>query len=228
MRGRIYERRCDLSPGGRHLIYFAMNGKWQSETKGSWTAISRAPWLKAIVLYGKGDCWNGGGLFTSNDRYWLNGDCAHFLLHDSGELRRDTEFTPAGSYGGECPSVYYRRLQRDGWVLKEHLTAGPTSGLTVFEKPLSDGWLLRKYAHAEVGAPPGKGCYWDEHELENLALNRRLKLPEWEWAEWDNEALVWAEGGKLHRAVLEAAGPAPPIVLHDFNGMQFMAREAPY
>src|SRR5436305_9766331 len=49
MRGRIYERRSDLSPDGRHLIYFAMNGRWQSETKGSWTAISRVPYLKAMV-----------------------------------------------------------------------------------------------------------------------------------------------------------------------------------
>ena len=41
MRGRIYERRCDLSPDGTRFIYFAMNGRWQSDTKGSWTAISR-------------------------------------------------------------------------------------------------------------------------------------------------------------------------------------------
>ena len=27
LRGRIYERRCDLSPEGKHFIYFAMNGK---------------------------------------------------------------------------------------------------------------------------------------------------------------------------------------------------------
>lgn len=31
MRGRIYERRCDLSPDGTRFIYFAMNGRWQSE-----------------------------------------------------------------------------------------------------------------------------------------------------------------------------------------------------
>lgn len=43
MRGRIYERRCDLSPNGTRFIYFGMNGHWQSETKGSWTAVSRVP-----------------------------------------------------------------------------------------------------------------------------------------------------------------------------------------
>src|SRR5215471_5847626 len=54
LRGRIYERRSDLSPDGKHLIYFAMNGKWTSEAKGSWTAISQAPFLKAVALYAKG------------------------------------------------------------------------------------------------------------------------------------------------------------------------------
>src|ERR1700742_4479685 len=55
MKGRIYERRCDISPDGKHLIYFAMNGKWGSESKGSWTAISRAPYLKALGFFPKGD-----------------------------------------------------------------------------------------------------------------------------------------------------------------------------
>jgi hypothetical protein len=63
MRGRIYERRCDLSPDGWRFIYFAMNGRCQSQTKGSWTAISRVPYLKAMSLFAKGDCWHGGGCF---------------------------------------------------------------------------------------------------------------------------------------------------------------------
>jgi hypothetical protein len=51
LKGRIYERRSDLSSDGKYLIYFAMNGKWRSETQGSWTAISRAPYLKALALF---------------------------------------------------------------------------------------------------------------------------------------------------------------------------------
>jgi hypothetical protein len=64
LKGRIYERRSDLSPDGKHFLYFAMNGKWQKEAHGSWTAISRAPFLKALAIFPKGDCWNGGGLWT--------------------------------------------------------------------------------------------------------------------------------------------------------------------
>lgn len=69
LRGRIYERRSDLSPDGKHFIYFAMNGKWESETKGAWTAISKTPYLKAISLFAKGDCWNGGGLFMTDKNF---------------------------------------------------------------------------------------------------------------------------------------------------------------
>jgi hypothetical protein len=199
LRARIYERRSDISPDGRHLIYFARNARWASETKGTWTAISRAPWLKAEVLLGKGDCWQGGGLFTSNSRYWVNGGGCHFMIRDSQEMRPDPKFKPVAFYGGECPGVYYVRLQRDGWVLKDKLTAGLTSSFTVFEKTLPKGWILRKYAHAEVGAPPGKGCYWDEHELEHPKLNHRFLLPKWEWADWDGKTHHLGQAARLLR-----------------------------
>jgi hypothetical protein len=94
LRGRIYERRADLSPSGKYLIYFAMNGRWDSATKGSWTAISKAPYLKAIALFAKGDCWNGGGLFTGERQYWLNGGDAHEVQKESGSLRRDLSYKP--------------------------------------------------------------------------------------------------------------------------------------
>src|SRR5262245_29894464 len=39
LKGRIFERRSDLSPDGKYLLYFAMNGRWRTEARGSWTAI---------------------------------------------------------------------------------------------------------------------------------------------------------------------------------------------
>ena len=41
LKGRIYERRSDVSPDGKHWIYFAMNGRWNSKNRGSWTAIAK-------------------------------------------------------------------------------------------------------------------------------------------------------------------------------------------
>jgi hypothetical protein len=228
LRGRIYERRCDLSPDGRYLIYFAMNGRWNSPTGGSWTAISRAPWLRALVLLGKGDGWHGGGLFTGPDRYWLNDGYGHRVLQDSKHVRRDLDHGPSTSYGGECPGVYYHRLQRDGWSFREHI-GGRLQALSVFEKDLGGGWLLRKLAHEEVGAPVGKGCYWDEHELEHGERGLRIACPDWEWAERDGGRLVFASRGCLYRVARPKADAlAEPKLLRDFNDMRFVAREAPY
>ena len=142
MRGRVYERRSDLSPDGKHLIYFAMNGRWNSETSGAWTAISRAPYLKAVALFTKGDCWHGGGLWTGDTSYWLNDGYGHVVLRDSTAVRRDKEHRPAEYFGGECEGVYFLRLQRDGWRLVEHSRVSESHGKTVFEKPCAHGWTL--------------------------------------------------------------------------------------
>ena len=70
--GTIYERRCNLSPDGKFLIYFAMNGRWQSEVQGSWTAISRAPYLKALAVFSQKVTVEIMAAFTGRKSYWLN------------------------------------------------------------------------------------------------------------------------------------------------------------
>ena len=225
LHGRIYERRSDLSSDGKHLIYFALNGRWNSETNGTWTAVSVAPWLKAIVLLGKGDCWNGGGLFTSEKTYWLNDGHGHRLIRDTVEVQRDKSYLPSAHYNNECLGVYYVRLQRDGWIMR---VADSTSDCTVFEKFLPNGWILRKYAHAGCNSPPGQGCYWDEHELEHANAAAQIDGAKWEWAELDRDDLVWAEAGCLFRATIQPGGLGERKLLHDFNGMKFEALEAPY
>jgi len=228
LKGRIYERRSDLSPDGKHLIYFAMNGRWHSEAKGSWTAISRAPYLKALALFPKGDCWNGGGLFTGNKSYWLNDGCGHSVLRNTHEVRRNLTFQPAYNFGGECPGVYYPRLLRDGWTRVEHRNVAIRQELGIFEKPVFRGWVLRKMAHAEAGAPQGKGCYWDEHELWNTQSGTRISCSDWEWADVDGKRLVWATKGKLCTGRLSSAGIVSEAELFDFNDMTFEQLEAPY
>jgi len=228
LNGRIYERRCDLSPDGKYLIYFAMNGRWQSEAKGSWTAISRAPYLKAVAMFPKGDCWNGGGLFTDNTKYWLNDGCGHAELRNTSEVQRDKKFQPSQYFGGECLSVYYPRLMRDGWTYLGRQKVSNRSDIDVFEKPLREGWFLRKLAHAESGAPPGKGVYWDQHELFRPASDTLIKYPAWEWAELDRNRLVWSTEGKLYAARLKPKGIFDERELFDFNKLEFEAIAAPY
>jgi hypothetical protein len=228
LEGRIYERRSDLSPDGKHFLYFAMNGKWQTEARGSWTAISRAPYLKALAIFPKGDCWHGGGLWTATREYWLNDGYGHTVLRNTTVVRRDPTWHPSESYGGECPGVYYPRLIRDGWTMKERVRVGEWKDKVIFEKPCSTGWVLRKHAHAEVGAPPGKGCYWDEHELIQSSSSASIPCPEWEWAELDGKRVVWAAKGRLETGRLTTDGIVDKNVLFDFNDMSFAPIEAPY
>lgn len=228
LKGRIYERRCDLSPDGRHLIYFAINGKWKSETKGSWTAISRAPYLRAIGLWANGSGWNGGGLFTSDNSYWLNAfKFGHQELLAPQGLKETKRFPWHESYGGECPGVYYVRLQRDGWRLSDY-GPGSAKDKSVFEKTVPNGWILEKTAHETSNHPVGKGCYFDTHRLKKDDGTTAIDLPDWEWAEKDGERIVWIAAGVLHAASLNSDGLRGDKVLFDFNPLTYQELRAPY
>lgn len=238
LKGRIYERRSDLSPDGQYLLYFAMNGKWFSETAGAWTAISRAPYLKAIELYKKGDCWEGGGLFLSKNSYWLN-DRYYYdeaFLRKSNEVKALEGYVPEGGYGGtvdgiyfnaEDTGVYYRKLIRDGWIHKK-VDKQQSGSKYTFEKTLPKNWILRKHAH-EGGSSEGKSCYWDEHSLVNTISGKELLCSDWEWAEQDQGDIVWASKGILYRAnILSNTEIGQAKALYDFNGCTFEDIIAPY
>lgn len=240
LKGRIYERRCDLSPDGKYLIYFAMNGRWHSPSKGSWTAISIAPYLKAIVFLPKGDCWNGGGLWTDKNTYWLNDGHAPHLAESKGAdgqgRVRCTSSIEKEFYGGECPGIYYDRLVRSGWTYAGQIGADEiknrkwwnTHTRELFTKAAAEGWILEKIAHSQVGSQPGKGCYWDEHRLTHRTSGKALEFPDWEWAEVDGRSIVWAAEGKIFRGWLGKDGIRDSKKLIDLNGLEFEAVAAPY
>jgi len=73
-RGRIYEEKCDLSPDGQLFVYAAFKGaRLRSSYTDSWTAVSRPPWLHALVLWPMGTTYGGGGRFVENRRLALRG-----------------------------------------------------------------------------------------------------------------------------------------------------------
>lgn len=222
VRARIYERRCDLSPDGSLFLYFAHNGRANSPTRGSWTAVSRVPYLKAIALWANGSAWAGGGLFLGNSRFWLNDHPPfHSLLYCPSSLVADTRFPFDVSFGGECPGVYVHRLQRDGWIARKF------DNPDVFDKPICHGWSLRKLAYASFDRRPGKGVYFDEHELHGPS-GQLYRHPEWEWADWDGKRLLFATGGALWACQIVSGKPSTPCQLADFNDMEFQALPAPY
>lgn len=119
-KGRIYERRCDLSPSGDKLIYFA-SAFASFKDFNIWTAISKPPYFTALSLWPKEDTYGGGGLFASETEI--------LLRHKDDEMQLAKEFTlpdfirvksigDDSSFGGDW-DVYHMRLIREGWLLKE-------------------------------------------------------------------------------------------------------------
>ena len=121
-------------------------------------------------------------------------------------------------------SVYYNRLERDGWTLLNR----DFHGAAVFEKPVGKSWTLRKLAYASCNTAPGRACYWDVHEMTYAPIKKTLAFPDWEWADVDRKRVVWASGGKIWAAHLGEGELLDTRALHDFNGMKFEAIPAPY
>ncbi len=233
--------RSDLSPDGKHWIYFAYNGKMRTQTRGAWTAVARVPYLKAVSLYGKGDAWHGGGLFESDRAFHLNDGYGHEVLREDPRIRRlPAELSPFGEYGGEDPGVYFVRLQRDGWTMK-HLfhtsdrrpdRARDALGLphnvrAIFEKPAARGWTLRLFFFAGGARREGVSVYHESYQLASKQ-GALLDFPAWTWAEWDGKRLLWATDGRLVTARLTQDGLRKETCIRDFADMRFEELRAPY
>jgi len=248
--GRIYEKRGDLSPDGTKLIYFASKqGRWNGEDaegfraevgqgcfplRGrtartsryytpSWTAVSKPPYLTALALWPKGgDTWNGGGLWETDDRLWLN--------HDRGDDRPHQDHLPRGIQvtarvmGGE-DELLNHRLERDGWKKLQPLRARFWSYVMqragIREKPHPGSGLVLRLTETVVR-------FEQTYRFSvRYPDGREEPLPDAAWADWDHQGrLVWVGGGKVF-----AARPHPdglrPQELADFNSHKPDPRPSP-
>src|SRR5262249_27737866 len=74
IKGRIYEENCDVSPDGRLLVYCVHQARrFRTAFTHAWTAISRVPWLQALVAWPQGTTYGGGGRFIDNRSLALRG-----------------------------------------------------------------------------------------------------------------------------------------------------------
>ncbi len=118
--GRIYERRGDLSPDGTKLIYFAqkINPRTiHSDYSYAWTAVSHLPFLTALALWPKGDCWSGGGLFKSAHHILLNHPPSQATAHPDHRPPKSLKVSVGALLQGEDDPICSVRMNRDGWKL---------------------------------------------------------------------------------------------------------------
>jgi hypothetical protein len=119
LKARIYERRCDLSPDGEFLLYFAAN--WRKPYQ-SWSAVSRPPYFSALALWPKGDGWGGGGQFPRRSSILLNHRENEMALAENFSIPKWMTVAQFGAHSGmgEDDPVWSYRLMRDGWKEVNH------------------------------------------------------------------------------------------------------------
>ncbi len=205
-KGRIYERRCDLSPDGALLIYFASKFNARTvkdkEYTYAWTAISRPPYLTALALWPKGDCWHGGGLFESSSQVWLNHKPEVAIPHPNHKPTRLHVISNPDARGEDYP-VWSRRMIRDGWICIQQGaypfswdTGWRTETKEVWERLGPDGHTRLQIVLDAISfkAPGGY--------LESFWLKRPdipdMKIKDARWANWDQRGrLIFVREGKI-------------------------------
>lgn len=224
LKGKIYHFRSDISPDGKHWIYFAM-GKMGN----TWTGVAKVPYFRASDFYVKGDSWNGGGLFLSDRKYWLNNNGV--LLHEN--RRKESALEVSNTYPGhesgygECPMIYFIRLKRDGWKEESMKALTRNETIQTFSKRINHHWTMIKIFHMGSRNVTGKGVYYEEHRLVNRQEELEIPLPDWEWADLDRDRLIWAEKGNICTGVMKQEGLRNVKNLYCCNELKFVNIAAP-
>ena len=236
LKGRIYEQRCDLTPDGEMLAYFAASYRRPFAT---WTAISRPPYLTALALWPKGDAWGGGGLFSRPSLLELNhppGPDNTFPLADGFRLPAGLKVCPMGSYSGQGENwpIEHRRLMRDGWTIQwtgdaKHHGRRSRYGWTFdpahrSQRPVGRGATLTLLLHA-IFEKQGR------HDVRTAVIEQgtaQRDLGRVDWADADHTGdVVYAANGCLYRISARNLFDTEAVLVADLSSMAFEAMVAP-
>jgi hypothetical protein len=239
LKGRIYERRCDLSPEGDMLLYFAAS--WRKPYQ-SWTAISRPPFLTALALWPKGDGWGGGGHFISRAKLALNHRDREMALAPGFEVPKRLTVCQFGDRPGwgEDDPIWSARLLRDGWKLTHwpEKTKDEYGAKVWIEYAPPITWQKphpmqpKRYSlqMSILGLKERDGS-WYLIEYDVISKEGTTQsIGRSEWADWaPNGDLLFAQSGCLYRlrCVKGVLGPIETSeVIADFSDLAFENKEA--
>ncbi|HEX9995746.1 MAG TPA: hypothetical protein VGB45_01275 [Abditibacterium sp.] len=215
LKGRIYERNCDLSPDGEHLLYHAVKHRLKDGYL-DYVVLSRTPYLKALKIW-KGTIFHGG-VFLNNDRFALYGFTAHdtvfqpsiFRVAPFGEVKNESELA---QIEGPNDTVGWR-FQRDGWT-----------GSNEFQNQRSIEWIKECAGWELKMTVRGDDLIYI---VRGRRLGERFDCARWNWADFRGERLLWAQDGKLFASKVWDGGYGPIQQLADFNSWTFEPIMAPY
>ena len=151
--GRLYERRCDISPDGRLFVAFLRKGSpLREDGEASWLAVSRPPHLSALALWWVGSTWHGGGVFVEADRLWTGFGAQAPDQGSAPQWLHLVDDLPVADGTREWTerTVLVNRLHAAGWTRDE---AAPVE---TWRRPIPSGGQLVRLEHPpDLGRPGG-------------------------------------------------------------------------
>jgi hypothetical protein len=210
--GLIYEKRCDLSPDGSLLIYFA-----QKRSTLWWTAISKPPFLTALALWPKGQSWDGGGLFKDDKTVLLNHEPSVAKPHPDKMPTRLHVILKEGGYGGDEP-IFSERLERDGWRRTQEWK-GESLGAPFQFRTVQPEIREKTNGIQKIQIIRSKEIldYSDEFSVVS-GKSERIPIDAAGWVDWDKKGrLIIAREGRVSIGYIEDNGQLTERTLIDLN-----------
>jgi hypothetical protein len=234
LRGRIYGERCALAPDGSLFLYFAgQQHKYGGGYRGTWSAISKPPYLTALALWPKGDTWGGGGVFIDNRTVCLQ-HCGLAEPHPDHQPPKSLRLITDSAQLTRRDQASLDRIKAQGWQLVYQPSNLPnTWGLRLDDPPIwhrAHPSRQRYYlARRDCGYIPthSPGPEIIEYAVGDRKRDTEIPLEGASWADWDQRGrLVYARDGQIFAQDVEQIGTfARPLA--DFNDQTFESIAAP-
>lgn len=200
--GQVYPEKCDISPDGSLIAYFAGATRGRPRThavQDAWTCISHPPYFSPLAVFPQFGTSHGGGLFVDNETVELGtrqSDCGHHPAYPPTGIA--VRRLPAGM------SIEASRLNRDGWTLagRHRVRLSPDQS---------------ERLHCEAHA--GRGS---SYQLE--VRGRMTRMDGTDWADYDQRGrLVYSKWGALWART--AGGQHRQLA--DFRGLRYRSASPP-
>jgi hypothetical protein len=225
LKGRVYERRSDLSADGSLFAAFVRQSGGRDARRDTWIAVSRPPFFSALAVWFVGGTYHTGAFFPGHATLWLGfspdtpPDIGHVPSWLSIAPARDIAYIDRTGEWTER-TVHFNRLIRDGWTLLE---TEPYRTLWARRHPSRP--LALHMMHSFENLQVAGGRYVVDYSLWNETEGREQGIGQATWADWDQRGrLVVARQGKLLWWPLES-GTLEEIA--DFNGHEPDPQPAP-
>ncbi|MCL4267397.1 MAG: hypothetical protein KJ069_29740 [Anaerolineae bacterium] len=217
------------------LIYFAskFNRKSVTDTEYTyaWTAISKPPWLTALALWPKGDCWHGGGHLRDNKTVMVNHRPEIMRSRPKHLPPRWMNIVANPEASGEDEPIYSRRLTRDGWRVVQDWQIEYTKSRQGFVTHQPE---IRIIQHPDRSLDLSMKRYlngfryYEMYALSDRKTGATVNLDNAECAQWDHQGrLAFTGSGKLHVGYLTEGAKLVTKEIADFNHQEPEEVESP-